>query len=160
MKKQTLPQEATIFPFRFTKLMILLAIAVILLCSAGIGVSIWRITQNSVKQAGDLLKSPLLIAICVFCIALMISVLIRSRYVLTENEFIAQFGFVKSKYTVKSFTSVTLDTDTRKLAVYMRENFFIVVIDPAQNNDFVQALRKVNPNIEFNFTLAEKKEEK
>ena len=140
--------------------MILLAIAVILLCSAGIGVSIWRITQNEVKRLGDMLKSPFLIAICVFCIVLMISVLIRSRYILNNEEFIAQFGFIKSKYAVKDFTSVTLDTDTRKLAVYMGENFFILVIDPAQNNDFVQALRKVNPNVEFNFTLAEKKEEK
>ena len=107
-----------------------------------------------------MLKSPFLIAICVFCIVLMISVLIRSRYILNNEEFIAQFGFIKSKYAVKDFTSVTLDTDTRKLAVYMGENFFILVIDPAQNNDFVQALRKVNPNVEFNFTLAEKKEEK
>lgn len=160
MKKQTAPQETIYFKYRFTKLMIALSCAVILLCAVGIGLSIWRITRNGVHQFGDFLKSPFLIAICAFGIVIMISVLIRSRYVVTDGEFIMQFGIIKSKYAIKDFTSVTLDTDTRKIAVYMGEEFFIVVISPEYNNDFVQALRAVNPDIEFNFTLAEKPNDK
>lgn len=160
MKKQTAPKEATIFKFRFTPLMLVLAYAVLVLCSVGIGVSIWRITRDGVHEFGDFLKSPFLIAICLFCIVLMISVLIRSRYIVTDGELIVQFGFIKSKYAVKDFTSLTLDTDARKLSVYMGEQFFVVVIDPEWNNDLVQAIRKIKPDVEFNFTLAEKREEK
>ncbi len=160
MKKQTAPKKATIFKYRFTPLMIALACAVLMLCSVGIGLSVWRITRDGIHTPGDFLKSPFLIAICIFGIVIMISVLIRSRYIVTDSEFIAQFGLIKSKYAIKEITSLTLDTDTRKLAVYMGEEFFIVVISPEWNNDLVQALRAVKPDIEFNFTLSEKTDDK
>lgn len=156
MKKKNAPQEATIFKFRFTALMRILAIAALLLCVAGIGLSIWRILRDGVHGIGDALKSPFLIAICIFCIAIVVALLIRSRYIVTETEFITQFGFIKSNFPIKDFTSITLDTDTRKLTIYMGEQFFNVIVSPEWNNDLVQALRKVKPDLEFNFTLAEK----
>ena len=140
--------------------MIALSYAVLLLCSVGVGLSVWRITRDGLHKLGDFLKSPFLIAICVFGIVIMISVLIRSRYIVTDSELIMQFGLIKSKYAIKEFTSVTLDTNTRKIAVYMGEDFFIIAISPEQNNDLVQALRVVNPDLTFNFTLAEKTDDK
>lgn len=71
-----------------------------------------------------------------------------------------QFGFIKSKFPIEKFTSVLLDTDSKKITVYMGEEFFVVTTNPEWNNDFVQALREVKPDIEFSFTLAEYKEEK
>ena len=53
MSKQSAPQEAKIFKFKFTPLMILLACAVLALCIAGIAVSIWRIWKNGVNGFSD-----------------------------------------------------------------------------------------------------------
>ena len=86
------------------------------------------------------------------------ALLIRSRYVITKDTLTTQFGFIKSKFSIQDFTSVQLDTDSRKLTVYMGEQFFVVTTDPTWNNDFVQALREVKPDIEFSFTLTETKE--
>ena len=159
MKKQTTPNEATTFKFKFTPLMILLACAVLLLCSIGIGLSVWRIVKSGgIHGVTDALKSPFLILICIFCICIVIALLIRSQYIVTDEYFILQFGFIKSKYAVKDITSVLLDTDTQKLTVYMGEQFFVATVNPEWNNDLVQALRKVNPDVEYSFTLAEKKD--
>lgn len=160
MKTEHAPHEAKFFKFRFTPLMITLAIAVILLCTAGTALSIWRIAEYGVKGFNDVLKSPFLIAICLFGIAVVVALLIRSRYVITKDTLTIQFGFIKSKFPIEKFTSVLLDTDSKKITVYMGEEFFVVTTNPEWNNDFVQALREVKPDIEFSFTLAEYKEEK
>lgn len=156
MKKRSAPQEAKIFKFRFTPLMIVLACAILALCAVGIGVSIWRITQSGVHGVSDALKSPFLILVCLFGIAVVVALLIRSRYLVTEDHLITQFGFIKSKYAIKEITSILLDTDLRKLTVYMGEQYFVVTTNPEWNNDFVQALREAKPDIEYSFTLAEK----
>ena len=155
MKKQSAPQEAKNFKFRFTPLMIILAIAVFILCAAGIVLSGWRIHNQGIHGFNDALKSPLLIAICVFGIVVVAALLIRSQYVITEKELIVQFGIIKNKFNVAEFTSILLDTDTQKLTIYMGEAFFVVTTNPMWNNDFVQALREVKPEIEFSFTLTE-----
>ena len=140
--------------------MIALACAVLILCSIGIGLSVWRITKNGVRDIGEVLKSPFLILICIFCIVVVISLLIRSQYVVTEEFFIIKFGFIQNKYPIHEITSLLLNTDTQKLTVYMGEQYFVAIVNPQWNNDLVQALRKVNPDVEFSFTLAEKTEDK
>ena len=159
MKKQSAPQVAT-FKFRFTPVMILLAVAVLVLCTAGIALSAWRIAVQGVHGVNDALKSPLLIAICLFGIVVVTAMLAQSRYVITEDMLITQFGLIKSKFAIADFTSVVLDTDSRKLTVYMNEAFFVVTTNPEWNNEFVQALRTVKPELEFSFTLTEGKNEK
>ena len=159
MKKQSAPQVAT-FKFRFTPVMLLLAIAVLVLCAAGIALSVWRITVQGVHGVNDALKSPLLIAICLFGIVVVTAMLAQSRYIITEDALVTQFGLIKSKFAIADFTSIVLDTDSRKLTVYMNEAFFVVTTNPEWNNDFVQALRAVKPELEFSFTLTDGKNEK
>ncbi len=149
-----------IFKFRFTPLMIALACAVLVLCTLGIALSVWRLVKNGIQEFGDVLKSPFLILICLFGIAIVIGVLVRSRYLVTKEHFITQFGFIKSKFPIQDFTAVILNTDLQKLTVYMGEAYFVTSINPEWNNDLVQALRDVKPDIEFSFTLTDKKEEK
>ena len=157
MNKQSAPHEAKIFKFKFTPLMIILAIAVIVLCSLGIALSVWRIVRDGVHGFGDVLKSPFLIAVCLFGITVVIGVLVKSRYLVTNDYFITQFGFIKSKFPIKDFTSLILNTDEKKLTIYMGEAFLVTSLSPEWNNDLVQAIREVKPDIEFSFTLTDKK---
>ena len=160
MKKQSAPQEAKTFKFSFTPLMLVLSIVVILLCVAVAVLSAWRITQQGINGFNDALKSPLLIAICIFGIVVVVAMLAKSQYIITKDNLIVQFGIIKSKFPVANFTSALLDTDSKKLTVYMGEEFFVVTTNPEWNNDFVQALREVKPEIEFSFTLTDGKPDK
>ncbi len=154
MKRSSKPNLAKYFKYKFSKLIFILALAVIAVCIVGIILSILRIIENGIDGVIGALTSPFYILICVFCIILVISILIKSQYIIDEKHLITQFGFIKSKFIIKEVTSILLNTDTNKLTVNMGEQFFVLSIDPKWNEDFVQALREINPNIDYSFTLA------
>lgn len=160
MKNQSSPNKATYFTIKFSKTILVLAVAVLCLCVASIVVSILNMKRFGLNGFSDYLKYPFLLLVSVFCIAIVVALLIKSQYIIDETYFISQYGFIKSRYEIEKITSIVLDTDTNKLTVYMGEEFFVVTTNPDWNNDFVQALRKVKPDIEFSFTLTEGKDEK
>ena len=160
MDKHSSPKKATYFKYQFTPTLIVLSLAVILLCLAGMGISIYRIVRFGVAGVSGVLKSPLLIAICIFCIVLTISVLTKSQYIVDETYYTTQFGFIKSKFPIKDVTKLQLDTDTQKLTVFVGEQFSVLSLSPEWNHEFIAAIRKVNPDIEFTFTLSEKPNKK
>lgn len=154
MEKQT-------FKIKFSVVIILLCVAILLLCALGIALSVLRILQEGIHGVTDALKSPFLIAVCLLCIVIVVSLLIRSQYVVTDEHFITQFGLIKSKFVIKNITSLLLDRQTNKLSVYFGEEFTVVSTSPAWQEQFVRALLAVNPDIRYGFTLTEPtKEEK
>ncbi len=140
--------------------MILLAIAVILLCGVGIGISVYRLITFGVHDFTDTLQSPFLIAVCIFCIALVVAILIKSQYAVTPTHYIVQFGFIKSKFLIKEITSLELNTTTNKLTVFVGEQFSVLSLNEKWRDEFITAIREVKPEISFTFTLAENIEEK
>ena len=48
-----------------------------------------------------------------------------------------------------------LDSDTKKLTVYIGEQYSVLSLNAEWNDAFIKALREINPNIDFSFTLAE-----
>lgn len=152
-KKNPLPTQR--FKIKFSPLIIALCCAVLVLCGLGIGISVWRIYTFGIKTFTDVLKYPFLIAVCVFGIALVVSLLIRSQYVVDDKFFITQYGFIKSKFAVSDITSALLDRDAQKLTVYFGEPYAVLSVAPEWNEALVRALLAVNPNIDYGFTLAD-----
>ena len=111
--------------------------------------------QFGIHNFSDALQSPFLIAICIFCIILVTSVLIKSEYIVTDTHFISQYGFIKSKFAIKEITAIVLDSDTKKLTVRFQEQFIVINTSSLWNEDFIRSLLTVNPNIDYSFTLAE-----
>ena len=155
MSKKNTNKESATFRFTLNKLTVILCIAVLALCVLGIAASVLRIVQNGVNDFSDALKSPFLILICLFCIAVVVSILIRSQYTVDEEYLTTQFGFIKNKISVQELTSVELDTAAQKLTLYSGENFSVVSINKEWNDAFIKALLKANPNIEYTFTLTD-----
>ena len=158
MDKNMQPKKAKFFKYRFTKTLVALIFLVLALCIAGIAVSIYRITKFGIVEWMDALKSPLLIAVCLFCIATVLGILIKSQYIIDETHYTTQFGFIKSKFPIKDITKLEINMDTHKLTVFIGEEFSVLSLSPAWNDEFIAALREVNPDMEFTFTLAEKVE--
>lgn len=148
------------FKYKFTKTMLALAFGAILLCLAGLVISIYRLSVYGVHGFTEALQSPLLIAICLFCIATILSILAKSQYVVDEEYYTTQFGFIKSKFLIKDVTSMVLDNDTKKLTLYVGEQYSVLSLAPEWTDEFIKAIREVKPDIEFSFTMAENKEEK
>ena len=155
MSKKHAPQAAKYFKYKFTITMTLLIVAVLLLSLAGIGVSSYRIWKNGIHGLNDVLKDPLLILVCLFLIAIVLGILIKSQYVITETHYVTQFGFIRSKFLIKDVTAVTLDMNTKKLTVNVGEQYTVLSLSPEWHNDFIQALLAVNPKIKYDVTLTD-----
>ncbi len=133
-----------------------LAIGVLVLCLAGIGVSVYRLITFGVHGFTEALQSPFLIAVCVFCIVLVISILMKSQYAVDDTHYFVQFGLIKSKFPIKDITSLELNRDAKKLTVFVGEQFSVLTLNEKWQDEFIAALREVKPEIEFTFTLSEK----
>ncbi len=158
MDKKDKPTGAKYFKYKLTKGMIAVAVAVLVLCVGGMALSVYRLIKNGIHSPTDVLTSPLLILVCVFCIALVISILCKSQYVVTDKSYIMQFGFIKSTYAIKDITKVVYDTDTKKLTVFVGEEFSVLPLCSEWHEDFVQALRAVKPSIDYSFTSSKTEE--
>ena len=154
MKNTSSPNTAC-FKIKFSPLIISLCIVVFLLCAGGATISVWRIIRFGVHGFNDFLKYPFLIAICAFCIVLMICILAKSQYIVNEEHFITQFGFIKSKFIIKDVTSIVYNTDTKKVTLYFGEQFMVISVSPEWQEEFIRALMKVNPDIDYSFTLSD-----
>ena len=153
--KKNQKQNAHIFKYKFSLLMLILAVAVIVLCGLGIAVSVYRIQKFGIPTFYDALKSPFLLFVCVLCIALVLSILLKSQYVIKDKRFIIQFGFIKTVFEIEKITSLLLDSDSRKLTVYFGEQFCVLSVNPTWNDELIKIIRECNENIEFSFTLTE-----
>ena len=159
MKNQE-TQNVKRFKIQFSPAIFLLCIAVLLLCGVGIGVSVWRIVRFGIKGFNDVIKYPFLIAICLFCIVIVVSILVRSQYLVVGETFVTQFGIIKTKFLIRDITSVLLDRDLNKLSIYFGEQFSVVSVSPHWNEELVRALLAVNPNIDYGFTLSDPPKDK
>ncbi|MBQ9728219.1 MAG: hypothetical protein IJV85_01345 [Clostridia bacterium] len=150
--------QKSYFKITFSKAIIGICLAIYVLCAAGIAASIYRMVRFGIHGFNDVLKYPFLIAVCVFCIAIVTALLIKSQYIVDEQKLTTQYGFIKSSFEIKKLTSLVYDTDSKKLSVYMGEEFFVLSLPEEQTNDFVQAIRAVKPDVEYSFTVSNKKE--
>lgn len=155
MKKDTKNSNATHFPIRPTKTVWILGIAVVVLCIAAIVISVWRICQFGINGFTDVIKYPFLILVCLFGIALILSVWLKSEYVIDKEYLWLKYGFIPNRYNVKDITAIVQDTDLQKLSIYFNEQYSVITIQPDWFEKFVRALLAVNPHIDYSFTLTD-----
>lgn len=157
MKRNEQQKSGKVFPFRHNTLSVIFCIFALLLCAIGAGLSVYRIVQNGIKEITDLLQSPFLIAVCVFCAVVILSVLIKSEFIVTDTQLITRFGIIKSTLELSSVTSMEHDRTTHKLTVYCGEEFTVFTLKPEWADSLTHEICVANPNIDFSFTMTENK---
>ena len=155
MKNQSKGKTPVIFKIKLSTAMLWLSVAVLLLCGVGVGLSIWRIIKYGIHGFNDIIKYPFLIAVCVFCIILMIAIFIKSQFAVDDKYLLTQYGFIKSRFAIADITALVYNTDEKKLTVKFGEEYTVVTVDPAWQEEFVRAILAVKPEIDYSFTLAQ-----
>ncbi len=154
------------FPYRMSPLIIALCVAGALLSVASIVFSTWQFV--GFVQTGDLaspyewLKFVLWYGASLTLSAFILSMLVRSRYTLTDKTLTVQFGFIKQRFELEKIYSVHLFRGAKKLAVYFDDfhtDHIAVTVAEEQADEFVRALTERNPRIGFTFSTAEEEEE-
>ena len=157
MKNQQTQKNGKAYPFRHSAVGVSLCIFTLLLCAIGAGLSVYRISTEGIHEFADALQSPFLIAVCLFCAAVILSVLIKSEFIVTEEALITRFGFIQSKLLFDGITSMEHDRQTQKLTVFCGEQFTVFTLKKEWADELVSEICKANPNIEFSFTMTENK---
>ena len=153
-----------IYKFRFSPLMITVFSVGIALCAACFALTSWQFIEfvggirGDISSVWEWLKYLLLYFVSIFLALLLIAMLIRSRYMITQKRLITQFGIIFSKYEIKQIRSVALLNGSKKLNVYFddfKNRFITIVVKEEWYSDFIQTLLSINEHIEFDFSSPE-----
>lgn len=153
------------YPFRFSAAMLALFVAALALCAVGFGLTTWRFLRflgDGADSVYTWIQYVILYFVSVALAVLIIAMLIRSQYVVTEKQLILQFGFIRTRYELKSIYSVHLFQGANKLAVYFddfKTKYTVIVVKEIWYDDFIRTLTERRPSIGFSFSSAEEEEE-
>lgn len=156
--EETTPKRSTDkFPFKFSPMMLFVFILLLLLCAGGFGLTLWQFLdflKGDIGSVWEWLKYILMFFVCGLLFILVIAMLIRSQYVITDRELILQFGIIKTRYELKKIRSVRHFMGSGRLAVYfddMKNQYSIIVVKEIWFKPFVEALKARNEDLEFDF---------
>lgn len=153
------------YPYRFSSLILALFVAGLALCAASLiltGFRIYHFLGNEEKTVYEWLQYGILLFMSLLFFVLIVSMLLRSQYEITDEYLVMQFGVIRSKYRIDSIFSVHLFRGANKLAVYFDDfhtNYIVIVVKPEWYDDFVRTLIEKKPSIAFSFSTAEEEEE-
>ena len=157
MKRNSSENKGKVFPFRHNTVSVLLCVLALLLCAAGIGMSVYRIIAEGLGDFNKVLQSPFLILVCLFCAAIIISILVKSEFIIANGELITRFGFIKSRLPISTITKMEHDRGTHKLTVYCGEEYSVFTLKKEWEDDIVHEICTVNKDISLSFTMTENK---
>ena len=148
------------FRFRFSKLIILLQIAAMVLVAAAIAYTVYRMITLGFGDASLIIQYVLLLLFGVGAIVIFSAMLIRSVYIVGKNEIILRFGLIKSVYKIKEIESIRLFSKTNKLVLYFKnEKYTVISVKPEWYNDFIREVLSHNLNIRYDVSITDKDEE-
>ena len=119
--------------------------------------SVYRIIAEGLGDLNKILQSPFLILVCLFCAAIIISILVKSEFIVVNGELITRFGFIKSRLTIATITKMEHDRGTHKLTVYCGEEYSVFTLKKEWEDDIVHEICTANKDIELSFTMTENK---
>lgn len=143
-----------IFKFKFNKLTLAAIYAGLVLAVAAFGLNTFFLIRDGVATAAIIVYPILQYTLTYFCSVMLFIVLITllfsSYYSVDGKTLKTSFGIIKSKYDIGKIETVALDRATNKLSVYFDNNsFMVIVVKQEWYEDFVDAILKANPKIEY-----------
>lgn len=153
------------YRFKFSPLMLTLCILGIVVSAGGLAYTTYMFVNflgGDLNSPYEWIKFALLYGASIALFVLLVAMLIKSEYVVTDKELIVRFGLIRQKYAIKTFYSVHLFRGMNKLTVYFddfKTKYVIIAVKEAWYDDFVRTLMECNERIAFSFSTAEEEEE-
>ena len=150
------------YPFHFSPTILAVLLLGLALCAAGIGLTTWQflgfVRSGDLSSVYEWLKYILLYFVSVFLAIVVVAMLIKSQYLVTEKHLIMQFGIIRSKYDLKKIVSVQHFRGSDKLTVYFddfKTKYMVIVVKRSWYDDFIKTLTDRNEKITFDFVTQE-----
>lgn len=148
------------FRFRFSKTIILLQIAAMILAAAAIVYTAYRMATVGFGSASLIIQYVVLLLFGVLALVIFSAMLIRSVYVVGKKEIVLRFGLIKTVYKIKDIESIMLFSKTNKLVLYFKnEKYTVISVKPEWFNDFIREVLSHNLNIRYDVSITDKDED-
>lgn len=148
------------FRFKFSKTIILLQIAAMILAAAAIVYTAYRMATVGFGSASLIIQYVLLLLFGVLALVIFSAMLIRSVYVVGKKEIVLRFGLIKTVYKIKDIESIRLFSKTNKLVLYFKnEKYTVISVKPEWFNDFIREVLSHNLNIRYDVSITDKDED-
>ncbi len=148
------------FRFRFSKTIILLQIAAMILAAAAIVYTAYRMATVGFGSAPLIIQYVVLLLFGVLALIIFSAMLIRSVYVVGKKEIVLRFGLIKTVYKIKDIESIRLFSKTNKLVLYFKnEKYTVISVKPEWFNDFIREVLSHNLNIRYDVSITDKDED-
>ncbi len=149
-----------IYRFRFSKTIILLQIAAILLAAAAIAFTGYRMATLGFGNASYIIQYAVLLLFGVGALVIFPAMLIRSVYIVNEKEIVLRWGVIKTGYKIKDIESIRLFSKTNKLVLYFKnEKFTVISVRTEWYSDFIREVLSHNTNIRYDVSITDKDED-
>lgn len=148
------------FKYKLKRWAYALIYAGLVLSGVAFGLNVYSVCTEKVMETANptfgIIRYILLFAVSIALFIILISILTGVYYAIDDKYFRTSFGIIKSKFELKEIKSIILDRQTDKLTVqFKNENFIHVVINNDWYDEFIDALLKANPEIEYSINSKE-----
>lgn len=142
------------FKYKFSRIMLILLFAGIVLGVACIALNVVRIVNviksNTQLNSYDTLSIIISIALSVSFIIFAISALARSYYEITEKGVLFKCGFVKTKIDASEIKEIKYEYEKNKLElVFLDESYFVIAIELKEYEKFIDEFHSKFKNIPY-----------
>ena len=138
------------YKFKLSKLILIFLIAALVAAVGGICLTIYRIDKYGFSTVLLGIQHVVILLACVLLIVILVSILIRSVYQITDKEVVLWFGIIKSSYKISEMESIHLFTKTNKLVIYFKnDRYTVIVVKPEWYNEFTKELLSKNDKIRY-----------
>ncbi len=138
------------FRFRYSKSVWVLLIIALLLSALGVGWNVLNLVTFLNEGVLKVVAYSLIILLTTLLFVFVVSVMVYGRYVVKDGNLIQYFGLLANKTPLSDIQSIIHFKKSDKLVVYFKDaKYTVIVIAPAEYDDFINCLRKNNPSIAY-----------
>ncbi len=141
------------FPYKFTTLLKCAFVIGILLAISVIVLNIFKFAKSEIIDTYSYITLFSTVVIALFTIALIVSIMLFSRFIIDDTTLTIRWGFIKHQFKIVSITKlVKLDTSNKIILYYDSDNFMYLYIDSKFFDDFSKELVSKNKDIIVEYT--------
>ncbi|MBO5525209.1 MAG: hypothetical protein J5993_00475 [Clostridia bacterium] len=147
------------FQYQYSKTIKILLVAGLVLCALALATNIWRLVNFGSDNFYTTLQYILIFAVTLVTPVILISMMVSSKYEITDRELITRFGIIKSKFKLDDVQKLVYNTDKNKLFVYFKDGTYMnILVNASWQQEFIGCILEKKKKIEVEYVSGDEDE--
>ena len=139
------------YRFHYSPVIYCLMVLVLLAAGAGIVLNVLRCTSRDFDvSTWNVLTVAIMFLTCTLLILVVLSLFIRTDYVLKGAKLTIHYGIIKNEIALAAATEIVFYKKTEKLVLYYDEDKYVVILlKPEKHEEFIADCRAANDKLRY-----------